>query len=161
MTSTQLKMQLAQRRANGESWLGLSQHYDADAVTFRIRTPGYRRRDVAIDVRDRVVIVRGERTDGWLKTRSKKSFLHTFQLPEALDEHDVCASFAGEVLQLKVGKKPYARRRLIRVHAPEAAHPGPKRTTYVTPKRESGWFRALSRRMSELLTRPAQVPQNR
>lgn len=162
MTITQLEEQLA-RLVDGKSrtlaaaslttsWLGLSQHDDADAVTFKLRIPGYRRRDVAIEVRDRVLIVRGERTDGWFKRRSKKSFLHTFKLPEALDEHDVCASFAGEVLELNVAKKPYARRRLIPIHAPEAAQPAPKRTPDVTlSKRVSKWFHDLFRRMSELL----------
>jgi HSP20 family protein len=163
MTITQPEKQLA-RLADGHgsrtlaapslttSWLGLSQHADADAVTFQLRIPGYRRRDVSIELRDRLLIVRGERTDGWFKRRSKKSFLHTLKLPEELDEHDVCASFAGEVLQLKVARKPYARRRLIPIHAPEAAQPAPKRTTDVTPsKRMSGWFHDLSRGMSALL----------
>ena len=167
MAITQLEEQLS-RLVHGKSirpfavaslttnWLGFRQRDDDDAVTFQVRIPGYRRRDVAIEVRDRVIVVRGERADGFFKRRSKKSFLHTFALPEALDEHDVCANLAGEVLHLKVAKKPYARRRLIPIHAAEAA---PKRTTVVTPsKRVSGWLHDLSRRMSALLALDCRWP---
>jgi HSP20 family molecular chaperone IbpA len=124
------------------SWLGFSQRDEPDAVTFELRTPGYRRRDLAIEVRDRAITVRGDRTDGWLKPRSKKSFVHTFNLPEALDEQDVSASFARGTLQLKVAKKPSARRRQIRVEAPGAAQRPVVPRTEVEPwSRLRGWLR--------------------
>lgn len=100
------------------SWPRFSQQDDADAVTFQLRIPGYRRRDLEVEVRDRVVTVSGDRTDGWFKPRSKKSFVYTFGLPEALDERQVSASFARGMLRLKVAKKPHARRRSIPIHAP-------------------------------------------
>jgi HSP20 family molecular chaperone IbpA len=135
------------------SWLGFTQQDDADAVTFRLRVSGYRRRDLTIDVRGRVITVRGERTDGWLKQRSKKSFVHTFELPEALDEHDVRASFAGEVLQLRIAKKPHARRRQIPIHSPGATQrAAPQRTADVARwRRLSGWLRDFSERNGPLL----------
>lgn len=131
------------------SWLGFRQHDDADAVTFHLRIPGYRRRDLTIEVRDRVITVRGERTDGWPKQRSKKSFVHTFKLPEALDEQGVAASFAGETLQLKIAKKNYARRRVIPIHSPQATgRQAPKRASDVAPwRRLSQWSHDFYRRM--------------
>jgi hypothetical protein len=56
------------------SWLGITQHDEADGVILQLPVPGYRRRDLSIDVRERLVTVRGERADGWLKQPSRKSF---------------------------------------------------------------------------------------
>jgi HSP20 family protein len=127
------------------SWPRFSQQDDADAVTFQLRTPGYRRRDLDVEVRDRVVTVRGDRSDGWFKRRSKTRFVYTFGLPETLDDHDVSASFADGILRLKVAKKPHARRRSIPIQTPDAAaHPTPNRATEVRPwRRPLTWLRAV------------------
>jgi HSP20 family molecular chaperone IbpA len=107
-----------------ESWWGFRQQNEADAITYQLQVPGYRRRDLSIEIRDRVLIVRGEHTDGLLKPRSKRTFIRSFQLPEALDERDVHAAFDAGVLRLTVRKKPHARRRQIPVRTPDASRPG-------------------------------------
>lgn len=129
------------------SWLGFSQQDDADAVTYQLRIPGYRRRDLAIELRDRVMIVRGDRTDGWFKQRSKQTLIHSFTLPEALDERDVRATFAGGVLRLTIGKKPHARRRQIPVRALDATDlPGHEHRADAKPwGRLVGWFQDVAR----------------
>lgn len=96
---------------------------EADAVTYRLRVPGYRRRDLTIEVRDRVMLVRGQRTFGWFRPRAKQSFFQAIRLPDALDERDVRANLAAGVLRLTIAKKPHARRRQIPVQAAGAASP--------------------------------------
>jgi HSP20 family molecular chaperone IbpA len=108
--------------SSSESWLGFSQHNEADAVIYQLPVPGYRRRDLSIEARDRVLIVRGEHTDGLLRPRSKRAFIRSFKLPETLDERDVRAAFNAGVLRLIIGKKPHARRRRIPIGTPDAAH---------------------------------------
>ena len=130
-------------------WLHLRQRDDDNLVTYELQVPGYRRRDVRVEVRGRIVIVRGERTGGFLSTRSKRSFVYSFELPESLDETDVQAAFGGEVLKVTVGKKPHARRRQIsiRTHASQDRQEHP-RTSEAQPWRRLGeWFRSpLARR---------------
>src|SRR5687768_2266403 len=131
------------------SWLGITQHDEADAVILQLSVPGYRRRDLSIEVRERLVTVRGERADGWLKQRSRKSFAHSFTLPESLDEHRLNASFARGVLQLKIAKKPYARRRSIPVFGPNGTRHQPTAPATATGARWSrlrGWFHDVRKR---------------
>lgn len=101
--------------------LSVDQLDEADSMTYRLRVPGYRRRDLTVEVRDRLVIARGERTIGWFKPRTKKSFFQAIELPDALDERDVQATLARGVLRLTIAKKPHARRRQIPIHTPSAA----------------------------------------
>jgi HSP20 family protein len=131
------------------SWLGITQHDEADAVTWQLPVPGYRRRDLSIEVRERLVTVRGERADGWLKQRSRKSFTHAFTLPESLDEHQLSATFLRGVLQLKIAKKPHARRRSIPVFGPNGTkhQPAPPATATGVPwSRLRGWLHDVRRR---------------
>ena len=110
---SKLTRETAARSTPPESWHGFRQHDDADAMIYELPVPGYRRRHLSIEIADGVITVRGKRTKGWFKPRSKKSFLLSFNLPETVDEQNVAASLMGEVLQLRVAKKPYARRRNI------------------------------------------------
>lgn len=121
------------------SWLGISQQDEADAITYQLRVPGYRRRDLEIEIRQRVVTVRGSRTNGWFQPRSRKSFIHSFELPDALDEGAVRANLARGILHLTIGKKPHARRRRIPVRVRDgAARPAHDQTTQGAP-----WIRLL------------------
>jgi HSP20 family molecular chaperone IbpA len=90
-------------------------HDAPEAVTYRIRVPGYRRKDLAVEVRDRQIVVRGERARGVLRPNSKTSFVYSTTLPETLDEQNVSAELRGGVLCITVGKQPYARARRIPV----------------------------------------------
>jgi HSP20 family molecular chaperone IbpA len=129
------------------SWLGFRQQDDPDAVTYELRVPGYRRRDLQIEIRDRVVTVRGSRTDGWFQPRSKKSFVHSFELPETLDEEDVRASLTRGILQLTIGKQPHARRRRIPIRSLDGAtRPTSDRAPHATHwRRLLAWLRSSAR----------------
>jgi len=123
--------------------LSVDQLDEADSMTYRLRVPGYRRRDLTIEVRDRLMLVQGERTSGWFRPRTKKSFFHAFQLPDALDERDVQASLTGGVLRLKVAKKPHARRRFIPIQTPNSA-PTRDASTARSRSRITEWFEQLA-----------------
>jgi HSP20 family molecular chaperone IbpA len=102
----------------GSSWQApaVSDQHDApEAVTYRLRVPGYRRKDLAVEVRDRRIIVRGERTRGVLRPSAKRSFVYSMTLPEQLTERSVAAKLARGVLSITVGKQPHARARRIPV----------------------------------------------
>jgi HSP20 family molecular chaperone IbpA len=106
------------RDSLGSSWQApaASDAHDApEAVTYRLRVPGYRRKDLAVEVRDRRIVVRGERTRGVLRPSAKRSFVYSMTLPEKLDERNVAAKLARGVLSITVGKQPHARARRISV----------------------------------------------
>jgi HSP20 family molecular chaperone IbpA len=86
-----------------------------EAVTYRVRVPGYRRKDLAVEVRARQIVVRGERARGVLGPKAKSSFVYSMTLPETLDEGNVSAELRRGVLCMTVAKKPYARARRIPV----------------------------------------------
>jgi HSP20 family molecular chaperone IbpA len=81
------------------------------AGTYRVRVPGYRRKDLDVEVRDRQLVVRGERVRGLLRPNVKRSFAYSMTLPETLDERNVSAELRRGVLCITVGKQPYARAR--------------------------------------------------
>src|SRR5690348_3975756 len=87
-------------------WLGFARHEGPDAVVYTLSVPGYRKQDIEIEVRDRRVIVRGERSEGFLKHTAYRSFAQSFTLPAALDSDGVEADLHGGVLSLTIAKKP-------------------------------------------------------
>jgi HSP20 family molecular chaperone IbpA len=86
-----------------------------EAVTYRVRVPGYRRKDLAVEVRDRRLVVRGERARGVLRPKAKSSFVYSTPLPDMLDVGNVSAELRRGVLRITVAKQPYARARRIPV----------------------------------------------
>jgi HSP20 family molecular chaperone IbpA len=107
-------------------WVGFACHDTPEALVYTLSVPGYRRKDIEVEVRDGSVIVRGHHGDGVLRTRSKRSFVQSFTLANTLDEQDVRADLRDGVLSVTVAKKAEARARRIpvRVKAPPAPQPG-------------------------------------
>lgn len=95
------------------SWTGLARHDTPEAVVYTLSVPGFRRKDIEIEVCDGIVTVRGNRKDGLFRPRAKSSFVQTFTLPETLDEQDVRADLHDGVLSLTFAKRPEARARRI------------------------------------------------
>jgi HSP20 family molecular chaperone IbpA len=96
-----------------DGWLGFARHDTPDAVVYTVNVPGYRKKDIRIEVRDRQVVVRGEHTEGLLKPRARRSFVQSFTLPETLDDQDVRADLCDGVLTITVAKKPDHRARRV------------------------------------------------
>jgi HSP20 family molecular chaperone IbpA len=94
---------------------GTGWHDAPEGLIYRLRVPGYRRKDLAVEVRDRQIVVRGERVRGVLRPKAKSSFVYSTTLPETLDERSVRAELRRGVLCITVGKQPYARARRIPV----------------------------------------------
>ena len=59
-------------------WAGLACHDTPEALVHTPGVPGFRKRDIEVEVRDGMVVVRGERKDGVLRPRSKRSFVQSF-----------------------------------------------------------------------------------
>lgn len=130
------------------SGLELTREDTPESVIYRATLPDFRRRDITIEVRDRALIVRGERVRGFLKPQSRSSFVQAVTLPDTLDERDIAASFRGDVLSITVAKKPQARARRIAIRVPGAKAPD------VLPDeapRSRSWWTALKGRFDTLL----------
>lgn len=80
---------------------------------------GFRKKDIAIEVRDRVLEVRGRRERG-LVAREERAFCEVLALPDGADASDVTADIRGEELRIRIGKVPSARRTRIPVRSPSA-----------------------------------------
>jgi HSP20 family molecular chaperone IbpA len=113
-----------------------------ESIVYEIEAPGYRRSELNIEVRDRVVTIRGARTRGWFKPRWQSSFSHSFALPETVDPSGVDATLDGNVLSLVVEKYPFARRRQIPISSREAGLPAS--SSSATKRGETSWQRANS-----------------
>ncbi len=83
-----------------------------DAIVIKAELPGVKKEDIAIDVRDNVLILKGERTHD--KDIEEKSyhrrerfygrFQRSFSLPEAVDPEKIEASYKDGILEVKLPK---------------------------------------------------------
>jgi HSP20 family protein len=73
--------------------------------------PGLKKDDINVELRDNMLILRGERVDehrdqrrsgGWRSERSYGSFYRTIPLPAGVDENSCNAQFVDGVLQIEV-----------------------------------------------------------
>lgn len=98
-------------------------HETEDGYTLSFDLPGMDRKDVAVEVKDGVVTVSGERKqeetkkkDGYTY-REKRfgSFSRSFRLPEHVNESEVSAKLKDGVLEVSLLKVPEAKARRISV----------------------------------------------
>lgn len=133
-------------------WMGVSRHETPEAVVFTLSVPGYRKRDIAIEVTNRRVVLRGERTRGFLTPRSVSSFVQAFTLADDLDERDVRADLSDGVLSLAVAKKPAARARRIPILVAGETPSAPPPAGEAKSAGDSGsWWRRLDARIRRWL----------
>jgi HSP20 family molecular chaperone IbpA len=100
---------------SASEWTGFARRDTDDAVIYTLDVPRYRRKDLSVEVDGERVIVRGDQSEGFLKPKSRRSFVRSFTLPDTLDPSDVRADFREGVLLLTVAKRPAARARRIAV----------------------------------------------
>lgn len=93
-----------------------------DAWLVRIAVEGARRRDLAVETRERVLWVSGELRPRWWdrirrRARRQRSFELRFELPEAALTEMITAHLRRGVLTIRVPKAASARRRRIPIAA--------------------------------------------
>jgi len=94
-----------------------------DEIILRIDLPGMNRDDVSIDVRDRTLIVSGERREEreenhegfFTRERVVGKFTRSFMLPEGVDPGSVQAQFRDGVLMIRVPRPKQEQPRHIEI----------------------------------------------
>jgi HSP20 family protein len=96
---------------------------DGKQVVLTAEIPGVRKEDLDIDVSEHAVTIRGEKKeeeekekkDYYRVERSYGSFSRTVPIPPGADHSRAKASFRDGVLEIRVPKKPEARKKKIKV----------------------------------------------
>lgn len=96
-----------------------------DSVVVKAELPGLTREQVDVEIRDRVLTLRGERkvekdVKGESYHRMERaygSFLRSFSLPSVVDEEKITAKLDNGVLEITLPKKAEAKPKQIKVAA--------------------------------------------
>ena len=117
------------RRSDGwesdENWNPLVDIYEEEThYVITAEIPGVDKKDIAIDVKDRVLTLKGERssenevTDNhyYRRERSHGKFERAFSLPADVDADSIDASFKDGVLRLEIPKPEEKKPKQITVH---------------------------------------------
>ncbi len=94
-----------------------------DSYNFKIELPGFKKGDVNVEVKDNVLIIKGEKKmDNEVKKenyhrieRFYGSFQRTFQLPQNVEESKIKAKMDSGVLEIVVPKSEKAKSKSIPV----------------------------------------------
>ncbi|MEE8399353.1 MAG: Hsp20/alpha crystallin family protein [Desulfobacterales bacterium] len=97
---------------------------DEGAFVVTAEIPGVDKKDIEIDVKDRVLTLRGERLSDraskedtyYRRERSYGKFERTFSLPENVNADTIEASFKDGVLKLEIPKPEEIKPKSITVH---------------------------------------------
>ncbi len=105
-------------------WAPAVDIYEAgDDIVVKAEVPGIERDDVAVEVKDGILTLRGERKfereekkeDYHRIERSYGTFVRSFALPSSVDPDKVRATLRDGVLEVKLSKKDEAKPRKVRV----------------------------------------------
>jgi len=86
--------------------------------TLTFDVPGVDEKDLAIEVKDQILTISGERKNGQRYSYSERQhgrFKRSFSLPHTCDQDAVDAQLANGVLVVQVGRKPELKPRRIEV----------------------------------------------
>jgi HSP20 family protein len=118
----------ARRRAESESlwgWNPAVDVFDNDAnIVIKAELPGVDKKDIVVDVKDRVLTLKGERsTDSEVKEdkyyhreRTFGKFERSFTLPANAKVEDIKADYKDGVLSIDIPKSEAAQPKKITVH---------------------------------------------
>jgi len=97
---------------------------ESDRIVIQAELPGVEKKDITIDLKDRVLTLKGERTvekDGPEKGYSRRErifgcFERAFTLPAGLDPEKIRADYSNGVLTIELPKPEVDQPRQITIH---------------------------------------------
>jgi HSP20 family protein len=107
------------------TWHPVVDMYDEDdRVVIKAELPGVDKKDIAVDVKDRVLTLSGERTydnevkaeNYYRRERAYGKFQRTFSLPGDVDSDKIKADFADGLLKIEVPKPEKQKPKNIMIH---------------------------------------------
>lgn len=105
-----------------------------DAYYLEGSLPGFRKKDLSIEARGRVIAIQAERDRG-LWRPEHHSFREVVTLPEGADPTGIDASFSHGELSIRIAKAPHAQRRSVPVRVNGRLPPATIDATASTPAR--------------------------
>ena len=107
------------------TWHPVVDMYDEDdRVVIKAELPGVDKKDIAVDVKDRVLTLSGERTydneveeeNYYRRERAYGKFQRTFSLPADVDSDKIKADFKDGLLKIEVPKPEKQKPKNITIH---------------------------------------------
>ena len=107
------------------SWHPMVDIYDRDEkIVINAELPGLEKKDISIDVKDRVLTLKGERaydneTEGdkyYRRERAFGKFERSFTLPDGLDAEKIKADYKDGLLSVEIPKPEKEKPKQITIH---------------------------------------------
>ena len=97
---------------------------DDDKIVIKAELPGVDKKDISVDVQDRVLTLSGERNydhevkeeNYYRRERSYGKFQRTFTLPADVDSDKIKAEFKDGVLQIEIPKPEEKKAKKVTIH---------------------------------------------
>lgn len=97
---------------------------EGDAVVLKAELPGVDKDNITVDVKDRVLTLKGERSSDndvkeesyYRRERTFGSFVRRFNLPDLVDPGQITADYKDGVLKVAIPKPADAKPKRITVH---------------------------------------------
>jgi HSP20 family protein len=94
-----------------------------DAIVIHAELPGVKKEDVAIEVKDNVLTLRGERAESkeikedkyYRKERTFGSFHRAFSLPAAINPDTIKATFKDGILEIEIPKPEEQKPKQVKI----------------------------------------------
>jgi len=116
-------------RSDGEpsrtTWNPLVDIYDKEkALVIKAELPGVEKKDISIDVSDRILTLKGERSHNrefkgeryYRKERTFGEFSRSFRLPADIDPDKIKADYKDGILRIEIPKPEEQKPKQITVH---------------------------------------------
>ena len=102
---------------NGEiemtNWQPMVDIYDRDEeIVIKAELPGLEKKDITIDVKDRILTLKGERT----YDNAYGKFERSFTLPDGLDPEKIKADYKDGLLSVEIPKSEKEKPKQITIH---------------------------------------------
>ena len=107
------------------NWHPMVDIYDRDEkIVIKAELPGLEKKDISIDVKDRVLTLKGERAYGnetkdekyYRRERAYGKFQRSFTLPDGLDPEKINADYKDGLLSVEIPKPEKEEPKQITIH---------------------------------------------